>query len=288
MGDFQLWTIARKTNPEILAILRQSITERPWAAYFCKESPLAVMPGDLNTRCRLEPVPFDHCLLDRFFLVERDADGGRESLAGAAISTHLHWDGDARTLPAGWQGAVRQSYLDSITRDRAPNTVVPLLVFTPGRYKGKGIAGRLVDEMCKSGQKQGFQYAILPTLPPLQFQKEHVATAMTELARLEREDGLPADYWVRLHLRKGAEVIGYDDRSHRFALSTGDFSAHVSSDPVRTTGYHVVRLDKDVSLGINRHNMWQQVYADIERDIVTFDWGCIWVRYDLRSLLFTP
>jgi hypothetical protein len=109
---------------------------------------------------------------------------------------------------------------------------------------------------------------------------------MTELASLQRPDGQPLDHWVRVHVKKGAEIIGCCDHSHRFALSLKDFQAHISSAPLSRSGYHVIETDRDVVLRLSKEAAWQRVYADMERQIVSFDWGCVWVRYDLKRLSF--
>ena len=215
---FSMWVIARKTDPEILGILQGSIREHPWAAHFCHQaSPTLISPNVPSSKCRLEPVPFDQCIIDRFFLVHRESS--LEYLAGGGITTRICWDGSPETLPPGWQGVVRSSYLDSTASDRRVNTLVPMLAFTTSRYRRQNASGTVLNAMCRSGQEEGFRYAIIPALPPLQFKREYAGISMAELAKLQREDGQPLDHWIRVHLKKGADIIGYCEHSHRFALS---------------------------------------------------------------------
>ena len=284
-NGFSMWVIGRKRNPEILSILRDSRDEHPWAAYlFHQSSPTLISPNVPNSKCRLEPVPFDDCIIDRFFYVYRDSS--QEHLAGGGITTRICWDGRPETLPPGWQGAVKSSFLDSRASDRPVNTLVPLLAFTASRFRRQNASSAVLNAMCRSGQEQGFRYAIIPALPPLQFTREYAGIAMEELAKLRRQDGQPLDHWIRVHLKKGAEIIGYCEHSHRFALSLNDFRANISSTPILQSGYHVVESDRDVVLRLSRETAWQRIYADLEREIVSFDWGCVWVRYDLEKLSF--
>jgi len=282
MTDFVWWTIEQKTHLDILKELRRHTADRPWTAYFLRDYPLN--PANLNSVCRIGFVPYVFCVQDRFFCIDRSKNP--EILAAGGITTQICWDHNPETLPPGWQGAVRQSYYDTNSKDRKPNTQVALLAFTLPRFREQGLSGKVLSKMASTAQKRGYHYFLVPALPPTQFQKDHVRTTMEEIANLKREDGEYYDYWIRLHTRKGATVIGTCAHSHRFVFSLDDFSQYVSSDPIETTGEHVVRMDKDHVLGPNKKNMWQVVYADIERSFVTFNWGCIWVQYDLHTLKF--
>lgn len=282
MTNLEWWVIEQKTHLEILEVLKGHSKARPWVTYFLHDHPLS--PGNLNSICRLEFVPYDRCVQDRYFYVDRSKTP--EILAAGGITTQIYWDFNPDNLPAGWQGAVRQSYTDTNSTHRTPNTQVALLAFTTQRFREQGLSGQMLSKMCSTAQKRGYRYFIVPALPPTQFKKEYVRTSIEDISNLKRNDGQFFDYWLRLHTRKGAKIIAHCPRSHRFAFSLNDFSTYVSSDPIDSSGEHLVRLDKDPTLGPNNKNMWQLIYADIERSFVLFDWGCVWVQYDLQSLHF--
>lgn len=267
----------------MLDILREQSVQRPWATYFLRDYPLN--PGNLGSVCRIGFVPFERCIQDRYFYI--DYSRTPEILAAGGITTQIHWDFNPSSLPDGWQGTVKQSYADAQSKKKIPNTKVALLAFTIPRFRNMGMSGNVLTKMCHSAQQHGYPYLLVPALPPTQFQKAHVQTPIEEISKLRREDGKYQDYWIRLHHEKGATVIGHCAHSHRFILTLEDFYRYVSSDPVTTTGEHIVRLDKDHMLGPNSKNMWQLVYVDIERSFVTFNWGCVWVQYDLKTLNFS-
>jgi hypothetical protein len=280
--DLEWWIIEQKTHSEIIELLRSESKERPWAKFFLYDNPLS--PGNLNSTCRLEFVPFDRCVQDRLYLVDRSRNP--EILAGCGITTQIYWDFNPDNLPDGWQGAVRQGYFDAKENHRLPNTQVALLAFTTQRFRGQGLSDKILSKMCSTAQSRGYRYLIVPALPPTQFQKEYVQSPIEDIADLKGKDGQYLDYWIRLHSRKGAKIIGSCAHSHRFAFSLNDFSKNVSSDTIDSTGEHIVRLDRDSMLGPNNKNMWQLVYADRERSFVVFDWKCVWVQYDLEALQF--
>ena len=273
---FTWWTLERKTHAEILAILRSESEKRPWCRYFLSDPPQ--YPANLNSRCRIGYVPFENCIQDRFYYI--DTSRTPEMVAAGGIVTQIHWDSDLLHLPEGWQGVVRQSYYDS-RRKKEPNTLVALLAFTPKRYRGQGLSGLMLSKMCAHAQSKGYRSFLVPALPPSQFEKDKVHYSMKEISELRRDDGNYYDYWIRLHSRKKAEVVGYCDTSHRFIFTVRDFSEYVSSMPITSTGEHTVCMDNDTMLGTNSRNIWQKVYADIERDFVTFNWGCVWMRYTI-------
>lgn len=281
MTSFKWWHIEQKSHNEIVEILKNEIPNRPWATYFVRDYPLN--PGNLGSVCRIGYVPFNKCIQDRYFYIDQSRNP--EVLAAGGISTQIYWDYKPESLPAGWQGTVQRSYQDS-TSGKAPNTMVALLAFTLPRFREKGFSGKVLTKMCLTGQQRGYRYCLVPALPPAQFQKQNVNLTMKEIAELRREDGEYYDYWIRLHTRKGAEIIGFCEQSHRFILSLEDFQNYISSDLIQTSGEHIVRMDKDQILGPNSKNMWQKVYADVERSFVTFDWGCVWAKYDLKKLEF--
>lgn len=280
MDTLEWWLIERKTHEENLGVLREASVARPWAGYFLNDQPLS--PGNLNSICRIGYVPFRWCPQDRIFLIDRSRDP--EILAAGGITTEIRWDGDPAHLPAGWQGAVRQAHADARSAGVTPNTLVALLAFTVPRFRERGLSGRVLTKMCHLARERGYRHLIVPALPPTQFEADHVRTPIEQIATLRRADGEYHDYWIRLHTRKGATVIGTCARSHRFVFSLEDFAANVSSDAIAHTGEHVVRMDKDTVLGPGRSEMRQVVYADLERSLVTFNWGCVWVQYDIQKL----
>ena len=279
MSNFEWWVIEQKTNFEVKDILRDQVEKRPWAAYFLHDRPVST---SVDSVCRIGFVPYDRCIQDRFFCI--DCSRNPEILAGGGITTQIYWDHDPKNLPSGWQDTIRQSYLDANTKGRKPNTQVALLAFATQRFKKQGVSDKVLSQMCRKAQERGYSYLIIPILPPTQFEKEHVRISMEEISNLKREDGEDYDYWIRVHKRKGATVIGNCEYSHRFVFSLDDFSRHISSDIIETSGEHLVRLDKDETLGPNSKNTWQIVYADLDRSFIVFNWGCIWMQYDLKKL----
>jgi len=275
MDKYDWWILKQKTHNEILDIFRNESIERPWCGFFLNDSPY--FPGNLNSKCRIGNVPFDKCIQDRFYYIDKSRKP--EILAAGAITTQFFWNFEHSSLPNGWQGAVKQSFNDSQKKIES-NTQVALLAFTTQRYRKRGLSSLILSKMIEMTRENNYKYLLVPALPPSQFEKEYMGLSMEELSYLKRDDGQYYDYWVRLHSRKGAKIIGFSDSSHRFIYDLSDFRKYVSSAKINTTGEHVVCLDRDIILNPKNTPMWQKIHVDVERDLVSFDWGCIWVKYD--------
>ena len=85
---------------------------------------------------------------------------------------------------------------------------------------------------------------------------------------MRREDGKPLDYWLRLHVELGAEVLGTCETSHQHAMNLRDFH-EMFGRGFDTSGYHLVE----------DHGEWFRVYVDLDREFVLMNQGCAWVRY---------
>ena len=275
-NDFEWWLFERKTHGDIIKSLIAESESRPWCSVIAKDPPM--MPGNLNSRCRLRFVPFDRCLQDRFYYI--DGTGELEIVAAGGITTQFSWDGRDETIPGGWEESVQRAYLDQIENSEA-NTLVALLAFTSPRFRGQGLAGLVIDKMVEIAKTRNFSSLVVPALPPSQFEKDKIDVPMKRLSTLRHEDGSAYDYWIRLHEKKGARVIGGSDSSHRFAMTISDFNDNVSSTQLTESGDFIVTMDKDLVLGANGKNMHQRVFVDSDRDLVSFDWGCVWMKYDV-------
>ncbi len=104
----------------------------------------------------------------------------------------------------GWDGVVRWSWLDQIA-GRAPNRVSGLEVIVREEHQGTGLATKMVRAMIKNVDRLGFRELSVPVRPS----GKHLepGTPMSENVRRVREDGLPADGWMRIHARLGAETL---------------------------------------------------------------------------------
>lgn len=107
-------------------------------------------------------------------------------------------------LPArGWDAVIRWGAEDQLAAC-APSAVSALEIMVAPRLHGQGISQRMLTAMRDNVRRLGFADLYAPLRPTLK-EKEPL-TPFADYAARRREDGLPWDPWVRVHIRMGARI----------------------------------------------------------------------------------
>jgi GNAT superfamily N-acetyltransferase len=109
------------------------------------------------------------------------------------------------TLPSdGWDGVVSWSHFD-YSAERIPTQVSALEIVIAPDYRGTGLATQMVEAMISNVDRLGFRELVAPVRPS----RKHLepGTPMLTYVSRMRPDGLPADPWMRIHARLGAETL---------------------------------------------------------------------------------
>ena len=110
-----------------------------------------------------------------------------------------------RTLPdTGWDGVIRWAHEDR-NLGRTPNAISALEITLLPEHRGQGTSHLIVLAMAAQARALGFEALYVP-LRPTQKHREP-DTPMAEYAHRTRPDGLPADPWLRTHVRLGATIV---------------------------------------------------------------------------------
>jgi GNAT superfamily N-acetyltransferase len=104
----------------------------------------------------------------------------------------------------GWDGVVRWSHFDQLA-GRTPTHVSALEIVIAPDLQGTGISTRMVEAMIRNVDRLGFRELVAPVRPSHKHLEPH--TAMQHYVARLRSDGLPADPWMRVHARLGAETL---------------------------------------------------------------------------------
>lgn len=110
----------------------------------------------------------------------------------------------------GWDGALLwavQDVLDGIL----PDSACALEVNVDPALRGQGISGEAVEAMRGAAASLGFTRLIAPVRPPDKAKEPHVL--MSDYAARVRDDGLPEDRWLRVHVRCGGSIAGVTEAS---------------------------------------------------------------------------
>jgi hypothetical protein len=127
-----------------------------------------------------------------------------DRIVAAGNSAPLTWDGTVDGLPSGWD----EQFERTVAGRRAgaiPNTLGALqVVVAPGR-QGEGLAGRMIEIFRERGRAAGLSSLIACVRPTEKHR--YPLTPIERYVAWTREDGLPVDAWIRLHVRLGGRVV---------------------------------------------------------------------------------
>ncbi|ROP37267.1 GNAT family N-acetyltransferase [Saccharothrix texasensis] len=122
-----------------------------------------------------------------------------------AASVPFAWDGDPGSLPdTGWDEALRQSMTDTYAGAHL-NTLCALEVAVVPGKRAQNLSGRTLAALKERARREGYNDVVVAVRPSHKHTEPHVT--MAEYAARTRPDGLPADPWLRVHVREGAEIV---------------------------------------------------------------------------------
>ncbi len=179
-----------------------SVAERPDL-----RAPLGILSASVWPEFMLnDPVSnrlWDHLYTDFAEFQLGLLDAGGELVAGAN-SAPLAWDGTDDGLPAGWDDQFIRS-VAGVRDGVAPNALGALQIVVRHDRRGAGYSGVLVDAMRANAAAHRY-VALIACVRPTD--KEHYPlTPIERYAHWTREDGLPFDPWIRLHVRLGGRIV---------------------------------------------------------------------------------
>ncbi|GAB3748039.1 GNAT family N-acetyltransferase [Microlunatus parietis] len=104
---------------------------------------------------------------------------------------------------AGWEQAVVWATEDALD-GREPDTLCALEIAVHPDHQRRGLSIRALQAMRQNAVDAGFARFIAPVRPPRK--ADEPWTPMVEYARRTRDDGLPEDPWLRVHVREGGRI----------------------------------------------------------------------------------
>lgn len=141
-----------------------------------------------------------------FMLVAYDDNSPKEILARAfSVPFCLGHEFGRTELPdGGWDTVVRWADQDFLLK-RTPNVVSALEITIASSAKGQGLSGQMLRAVCNNARRLGFDDLFAPVRPS----QKHLEpiTLIQDYAYRLREDGLPTDPWLRVHMRAGGEIV---------------------------------------------------------------------------------
>jgi GNAT superfamily N-acetyltransferase len=153
----------------------------------------------------------NHAAFPEFVVVAVDA-AEPDRIAARALSVPFTWEGDPDVeLPLdGWDGVIWRAAKDR-QFGRRGNLVSALEITIRPDLQGRGLSAVMLDAMRRNATKLGFGSLVAPVRPTAKHRHPHIPIA--EYAAWSRDDGLPYDPWLRVHVRAGGRVVGVCHRA---------------------------------------------------------------------------
>ncbi|GAB2680432.1 N-acetyltransferase [Thalassiella azotivora] len=129
---------------------------------------------------------------------------------GAAVARAFtvplrHDPGPAELPDDGWEWAIRSGARTRL-EGWTPNLVSALEITIQTGHRGRGLAAVLLEAMRRNVRRLGFDDLVAPVRP--NGRGASVDEPMTDYVARTRDDGLPVDPWLGVHVRAGGTVVG--------------------------------------------------------------------------------
>ena len=132
-------------------------------------------------------------------LVDR---AGKPAAAGWGVP--VPWDGEVTDLPGSFADVLRRA-VEAHEAGTATDTFVICGGVVHPALRGTGAAQDLVQALKDLGRSIGLSRCLAPVRPTLKHR--YPLFGIEEYLTWVREDGLPFDPWLRLHVRAGGSVL---------------------------------------------------------------------------------
>lgn len=182
-----------------------------------------------------------------------------------AIAFRLDADG-RRTLPStGWDRTLVWASRD-LRFGEEPDTASALEVSVRPDLQGHGLSALMVGAMRDAAAASGFSTLLAPVRPSEKHLEPH--TPMSEYAGRTRDDGLPADAWLRVHVRLGGVIEQIAPASQTITGSLAEWREW-TGEPFDRSG------DVVIPYGL------APVHVSLTHDRAVYVEPNVWVRHDL-------
>ncbi|MPZ53225.1 MAG: N-acetyltransferase [Acidimicrobiia bacterium] len=195
-----------------------------------------------------------------------DAEPERPVARSFAVPFVLGEEVGRPVLPEdGWDGVIRWGWHDHAL-GRTPTHVSALEIAIRPDMRGAGLAPVMLAAMRDNVKRLGFDDLYAPVRPSQKTKEPH--TPMSEYAWRTRDDGLPYDPWLRVHVRAGGELLSVCPRAMTIAGSLAEWRDW-TGQPFDITG------DIEVPGALN------PVHCSVEHDHAVYTEPRVWVHHRL-------
>lgn len=184
----------------------------------------------------------------QFVLYDEQAD----ELLAQGHTIPFVWDRTARGLPVGIDGVVADAFRDR-AEGRNVNALSALAIEIPPAHQRGGLSALMLAGMRDLAAAHHLEDLVAPLRPT--WKERYPLVGIERYARWTREDGLPFDPWLRLHVRLGGEILGVEPRSLLITGTVAEWERWTgmgfpeSGSYVFPHGLALLEVDREADLG---------------------------------------
>lgn len=201
-----------------------------------------------------------HYLYEKFpkFQILMRIDG---EIAGTANTIPYYYKGQYEDLPEeGWDWVFKKG-LDDNEKGIKPNMLNGLQIVIKKKFQGKGLSSLIVSEMRNAAANAGFDSLTVAVRPTKK--SRYPVQSIDDYIKWKRDDGLPFDPWLRVHVRLGARIIKPCHQAMHIEGTVSEWenwtgmAYPVSGEFVVPGALTAVRIDTENDIGIYEEpNVW--------------------------------
>lgn len=191
---------------------------------------------------------------------------GADAVVATSNAMPLAWNGRDDDLPDGWEDQVLRSAAD-VDAGVEPDSLGAMLIVVGRGVRGGGYSGTMLGAM-RAAAREGRYRAVIACVRPTE-KHRYPLTPIERYAAWVRDDGLPFDPWIRLHVRLGGRIVRASPRSMVVRGSIADWESWTglsfpdSGEYIVPTATSPVAIDRERDEGVYfDQNVW--VVHDLE------------------------
>jgi GNAT superfamily N-acetyltransferase len=178
---------------------------------------------------------------------------------------------EGHTLPCPWDGtpdglgdgidAMTVAAFEAAAAGRAPTALCAMAAEINPRFQGRGLADQMLEAMSQIARKAGLTSLIAPVRPS--YKDRYPITPIERYVAWTRDNGEPFDPWIRVHTRRGGQIVKPIPQSLLITGSVGEWEQWTemkfpeSGEYTFPAGLAPVHIDRDQDLGTYwEPNVW--------------------------------
>lgn len=189
-----------------------------------------------------------------------------EDIVGIGNCIPISWKGKLDDLPdEGWDWALKKGF-DDLKDGIKPNLLCGLSITINPKFQGKGFSKEMIRSMVQIGIRSKFETLIIPVRPTQK--KQYPELSMDDYKTQQRDDGLLADAWLRVHVKLGGKIIKVCSKAMDIRGSIQDWRNWTNLDFPQSGSYKIEGALKLVEI-------------DLEKDEGVYIEPNVWVVHEL-------